>query len=383
MDKDQFLNWEAASRDTIDVKRCYIHLAGDIVSGVLLSQIIYLFLPDRNGDEKPQLVERDGDLWVALKRTDWWDECCLSPKQFDRSCAELEDRRLVVVGVHEFRGEKRKGIRINWDEFLASLKRGYSWKRSESENDPRNGSESEGGKCKLPKGEFANGTQPAEGKSPKGQNANYPKVNKQSDDSAIPFLIETLKKTQEEESGVLTLNVSGRDNSVVSSEEKPGQEPEMPDPCEDDPDQEWGVPKSNKLQDIVALKVATELRDPGSLRRHRQLVGICYDNNLMPLIDQALRATRDRMADEKRLGALERPARYYDATIVRLLIAEGVHVPRRAEVKETMAEMRDLMGLPEDASPEEIREALRHSLASDDEHSLASDDDAGDPPSDN
>ena len=30
---DEFFRWEQASHDTIDVKRCYIDVAGDLVSG--------------------------------------------------------------------------------------------------------------------------------------------------------------------------------------------------------------------------------------------------------------------------------------------------------------------------------------------------------------
>ena len=41
----RFLEWERRSRDTIDVKRCYVDVAGGLVAGVLLSQVVYWFLP--------------------------------------------------------------------------------------------------------------------------------------------------------------------------------------------------------------------------------------------------------------------------------------------------------------------------------------------------
>ena len=252
--------------------------------------------------------------------------------------------------------------------FLAALKK-YG---SESVQNRRRSPKPKGVNRELPKGEFPNegpdDTHAETPELPKGEFPNLPNGKSGIDESATPLHIQTLKKTLEEESGVLTLNVSGADNSVVSPDRNTGQElPAEASPCDDDTSQEWGEGRASKTLDIAALRVATELRDIGSQRRHRQLVGICHDNNLMPLIDQALRATRERMADEKRLGPLERPPRYYDATIVRLLNEEGVHVPRRAEIKETMAEMRDLMGLSNDASPADIREALRRSLIADDE----------------
>ena len=70
---EQFLLWERASRDTLEVKRTYIDMAGDLVAGVVLSQIVYWHLPSREGKARLQ-VEREGVLWLAKSRTDWWDE---------------------------------------------------------------------------------------------------------------------------------------------------------------------------------------------------------------------------------------------------------------------------------------------------------------------
>jgi hypothetical protein len=50
MEKEEFLLWEKASKDTIDVKRVYIDIAGDVVGGIILSQIIYWHLPSKKGD---------------------------------------------------------------------------------------------------------------------------------------------------------------------------------------------------------------------------------------------------------------------------------------------------------------------------------------------
>jgi len=38
---EQFLLWERASRDTLEVKRLYIDMAGDLVAGIVLSQIVF------------------------------------------------------------------------------------------------------------------------------------------------------------------------------------------------------------------------------------------------------------------------------------------------------------------------------------------------------
>ena len=116
-DFDRFLLWERASRDTLDVKRVYIDMAGDLVAGIVLSQIVYWHLPGRDG--RPRLrVLRDGQHWLAKARTEWYSECRVSPKQADRALALLEARGLIEVRVFRFDGSPTKHVRLLPDGFL-------------------------------------------------------------------------------------------------------------------------------------------------------------------------------------------------------------------------------------------------------------------------
>lgn len=72
--REQFLAWERASTDTIDVKRIYIDMAGDLISGVLLSQIMFWHLPNRETGRTKLRLRHMGNLWMAKKREDWWHE---------------------------------------------------------------------------------------------------------------------------------------------------------------------------------------------------------------------------------------------------------------------------------------------------------------------
>lgn len=89
-----FLIWERTSRDTIDLKKTYIDVAGDLIAGLLLSQIIYWHLPDKNGDTKLKVYKK-GKYWLAKQRTDWWKEIRITPKQYDRAISKL--RKLEIV----------------------------------------------------------------------------------------------------------------------------------------------------------------------------------------------------------------------------------------------------------------------------------------------
>jgi hypothetical protein len=117
----EFLQWESFSRDTIDVKRAYIDLAGDLVTGVLLSQIIYWHLPNKETGENKLKIFKEGRYWLAKSRKDWWDECRISQKQFDRSIKILEDSNLVITKIFKFNGMPTKHISLNSEVFLEKL----------------------------------------------------------------------------------------------------------------------------------------------------------------------------------------------------------------------------------------------------------------------
>ena len=115
-----FLAWEKASRDTIDVKRMYIDVTGDLMAGVLLSQIVFWHLPDKQGQSKLS-VERDGHRWLAKAREDWWDECRIAPRQMDRLLPLLEGKGLVETRTWKFSGSPTTHIRLVWSALLPLL----------------------------------------------------------------------------------------------------------------------------------------------------------------------------------------------------------------------------------------------------------------------
>lgn len=120
MDLREFLLWEQATRDCIDVKKIYVDMADDLIAGILLSQIVYWFLPDKQGKTKLR-VEKDGHLWLAKGREDWWGECRIKPRQFDTAFKKLEEQKLVEKKTFKFNGDPTIHIRILWDKFLPRL----------------------------------------------------------------------------------------------------------------------------------------------------------------------------------------------------------------------------------------------------------------------
>lgn len=114
---DRFLLWERSSRDTLEVKRAYIDMAGDLVAGIMLSQIVYWHLPDRDGRSRLR-IEREGKQWIARGRTDWWEECRISPKQADRALQALREKQLIETRLFRFNGAPTVHLRICHDAFI-------------------------------------------------------------------------------------------------------------------------------------------------------------------------------------------------------------------------------------------------------------------------
>ena len=75
-----------------------VDVAGDLVTGVLLSQIIYWYRGDK------LRVKRGDRLWLVKRREDWWTECRIRPRQFDRAIDILRAKGLVETEIHRFSG---------------------------------------------------------------------------------------------------------------------------------------------------------------------------------------------------------------------------------------------------------------------------------------
>lgn len=114
-----FLATEKASRDTIDLKKIYIDMAGSLLAGVLLSQIIYWHLPDNNGKSRLTIL-RDDHLWLAKKREDWWEECRITANEYDWAVTNLVKKGLVVKRVFKFEGNTVGHLRIDESGFMKS-----------------------------------------------------------------------------------------------------------------------------------------------------------------------------------------------------------------------------------------------------------------------
>lgn len=123
--KQDFMMHIFSDVNQVNVKLVYVDMAdGDINAGILLSQIVYWNLPSRETGKTKLRVKKDGHLWLAKRRTDWYEETRLTDKKYDRAIKILEKNKLVEVKNYMFKHKgsdmpsKTPHIRILWDTFL-------------------------------------------------------------------------------------------------------------------------------------------------------------------------------------------------------------------------------------------------------------------------
>lgn len=114
----------------------YIDIAGGLVEGTLLGQIMYWFSPDKNGTIRAQ-IKKDGEYWIAKKRSDWWDEIRITDRQYDRAIKSLLNKNIIVIAKYKFCGLPTPHIRPNYekigellDEYLCNINSKIDTKKS-------------------------------------------------------------------------------------------------------------------------------------------------------------------------------------------------------------------------------------------------------------
>ena len=112
MTQDEIMLGNAAFSSKLNViHHAHVDICGDLLAGVLLSQILYWFGADRNGKPRAR-IHKDGHLWIAKSRADWWDEIRITPKQYDRAVKILQGKQFVELRTMKFNGNPTTHIRI-------------------------------------------------------------------------------------------------------------------------------------------------------------------------------------------------------------------------------------------------------------------------------
>ena len=95
--------------DVIVIRRPDIEIAGDLVTGALLSRLVYW-------DERKSIV-RDGHKWFAKSVAELYEETGITEDQFRRSIKILIGKGLVIKKHYMFNAKKTNHFRIHREEY--------------------------------------------------------------------------------------------------------------------------------------------------------------------------------------------------------------------------------------------------------------------------
>jgi hypothetical protein len=121
MNFEQFLSWERDTQDCIDFKKSYVYMTGDLIAGLMLSSIIYWYLPTKNGEPNKLACNKYGHMWIVSARKDWWERCCITDQQAKRALNLLIKQGLIVKQIHRWAGIPTMHIRVVEDVFLKKM----------------------------------------------------------------------------------------------------------------------------------------------------------------------------------------------------------------------------------------------------------------------
>lgn len=122
MNNFDLLEMELFAEDAFRVKRAYIDISdGDLIAGILLGQIIYWHLPNKQGKSKLRARDKQGDFVLVKERTSWYDEIRITPRQYDRAIKILRDKGYVETGTTMFNAKRTQTIKLLKENVMKAL----------------------------------------------------------------------------------------------------------------------------------------------------------------------------------------------------------------------------------------------------------------------
>jgi hypothetical protein len=128
----QVLAVVGAEQDVVAFRPIYVDMVadlsgkarGDVLAGIMLSQIVYWHTPRRRGGGESRLtVQRDGHLWLVRGYDEWWDEIRFSFRQAEKAIGLLVGRGLVIKEIHKWDGAPKCFLRLDPEVFVSTYQR--------------------------------------------------------------------------------------------------------------------------------------------------------------------------------------------------------------------------------------------------------------------
>jgi len=126
----KFAAMRLANDDAISIPRIYFDMvAGDFPAAAVLDEILFWTLPNKKTGRTALRVRKDGILWLAVARAEWWERKRLTERQADRGIERLIELGLVEKSLHRYNGHAQMHLRVCGRQFFSlygeALQKGY------------------------------------------------------------------------------------------------------------------------------------------------------------------------------------------------------------------------------------------------------------------
>lgn len=108
----------SANKDEVSIPKIYIDMTDDIGAAAVLDELLFWTLPKKGTGKTSLRVFRNGALWLAVRRKDWWDRKRLTERQSDGAITKLVKLNLIEKDVFLFDGKPTVHIRMNMVVFV-------------------------------------------------------------------------------------------------------------------------------------------------------------------------------------------------------------------------------------------------------------------------
>lgn len=108
----------AANSDAVSVSKVYIDMTDDLAAGAVLDELMFWTMPKKSTGKTSLRVFRNGALWLAVRRRDWYERKRLSERQSDTAINKLIALGLVEKDVFIFDGKPTVHLRVIMDKFV-------------------------------------------------------------------------------------------------------------------------------------------------------------------------------------------------------------------------------------------------------------------------
>lgn len=109
----------AANKDEVSVPKIYIDMTGGWETGAVLDELMFWTLPKKNTGKTSLRVFRNEFLWLAVRRSEWWERKRLTERQADNAIGKLITQGLIEKDVFLFDGKPTVHLRLITSKFAA------------------------------------------------------------------------------------------------------------------------------------------------------------------------------------------------------------------------------------------------------------------------